>query len=147
MNNNLTHPQDNINNVLAPEKTKNKYCSDISFYCRNDTIEKAKTYIESLTKLEAAILSYLFSFHGKEFISLKHATVADNVGCSEITVKRATAKFKRDGWVDSQQAVSVYSVNDYRLMAPLQLLSYVQMTSIEQSINAKRKPNKHNLFK
>ena len=114
-------------------------------YYRINTTAKALTYIKSLTKLESAILSYLFSFRGKAFIRLKHVTVAAKVNCAEITVRRAITKFKRDGWVDNQQAISVYSVNDYRFMVSLQLLFYVQMTSIKQSINAKRKLNKYNM--
>jgi hypothetical protein len=136
--------QNKISNISSKRK-RNSFYSDKSLYYRTDTKAKALTYIESLTKLEAEILSYLFSFRGKSFIRLKHATVAAKVNCAEITVRRAITKFKRDGWVDNQQAVSVYSVNDYRFMVSLQLLYYVQMTSIKQSINAKRKLNKYNV--
>lgn len=130
------------NNILALKKTRNKYYSDISLYYRTDTTAKAKTYIESLTKLEAKILSYLFSFHDKKFIKLKNSTIALKADCSVITVQRATAKFKRDGWVDKEQANHVYNVNSFRFMVPLHLLFYVQMLSITQNINAKRKLNK-----
>lgn len=136
--------QNKISNISSKRK-RNSFYSDKNLYYRINTTAKAQTYIESLTKLEAAILSYLFSFRGKAFIRLKHVTVAAKVNCAEITVRRAITKFKRDGWVDNQQAVSVYSVNDYRFMVSLQLLYYVQMTSIKQSINSKRKLNKYNM--
>lgn len=136
--------QNKISNISSKRK-RNSFYSDKNLYYRINTTAKAQTYIESLTKLEAAILSYLFSFRNKAFIRLKHSTVAAKVNCSVMSVRRAITKFKRDGWVDNQQAVSVYSVNDYRFMVSLQLLYYVQMTSIKQSINAKRKLNKYNV--
>ena len=131
--------QNKISNISSKRK-RNSFYSDKSLYYRTDTKAKAQTYIESLTKLEAEILSYLFSFRDKPFIKVRNKVIANKANCSEITVKRATAKFKRDGWVDKQQANHVYNVNDFRLMVSLKLLFYVQMISIKQSINAKRKP-------
>ena len=136
--------QNKISNISSKRK-RNSFYSDKSLYYRTDTIEKAQTYIESLTKLEAEILSYLFSFRDKPFIKVRNKVIANKANCSEMTVKRATAKFKRDGWIDKQQANHVYNVNDFRLMVPLQLLFYVQLLSRQQAINAKRKLNKYNM--
>ena len=136
--------QNKISNISSKRK-RNSFYSDKSLYYRTDTKAKALTYIESLTKLEAEILSYLFSFRDKPFIKVRNKVIANKANCSEMTVKRATAKFKRDGWIDKQQANHVYNVNDFRLMVSLKLLFYVQMISIKQSINAKRKLNKYNM--
>ena len=127
------------------KRVRNRFYSNINNNFKVDTVELAKTYIESLTKLEAKILSYLFSFRDKKFIKLKNSTIALKADCSVITVQRSTAKFKRDGWVDKEQSNHVYNVNNFRFMVPLHLLFYVQMLSITQAINAKRKLNKSNI--
>lgn len=66
------------------------------------------------TPTEQQIYKYILRYQNHPWIKLSNATIADAVGCSIITVIRATNKFNSSGLVTKQQE-NRYSSNSYTL--------------------------------
>lgn len=74
---------------------------------------KLEPYLATLTKFQRKIADVFLRFKGKKWIRLKNEYVAKEVGCSELTVIRATNKFHADGFLAKKQQ-NRYAPNDFK---------------------------------
>lgn len=93
------------NNRLNQVSIKEKSLSTKSF-------SRKDSQTDHYTFAEQRIYRYLFPFQKYSLIKISNATIAKAIGCSERTVRRATAKFHKDGLIIKHQE-NKYTSNSY----------------------------------
>jgi len=65
-------------------------------------------YLSKCTPTERNIGKYIYQYQKSSWIKLSNATISKAIGCSERTVRRATAKFHKDGFIRCCPVFKVY---------------------------------------